>query len=232
MSSEASNRTGVASKIRPSMSVTRIASASAPADDMGVGHDVAVGDDEPGPDRADAARPGRDLDRAGLGVGGDGPGLRIVGSVHLGRRQGFEADEDVRQPGRIEQVAELAGHLRDGRQDRRSGPGRSSTMPASSASRGTGPSAAMLPTSQMTSSAWAIPKIVPPTRSAALRTPVPRARAMRRPSADPTVSPRPTASSSPVRTRNGRRVGSTSRRNVLEPGQRQDGEHAAERPRR
>ena len=81
---------------------------------------------------------------------------------------------------------------------------------AASVRRGTGPMASRPPASQMMSSAWAAPTKAPSTRSAALRTPVPSARARRRPRVDPIDSPSPTASSRPARTTNGRIDGSSS----------------------
>ena len=226
MSSEASNRMGVASKIRPSTSVTRIASASAPATTCAFVTTYPSAMTNPDPTDPTPHVPAETLSvlasasaAMARAFGSSGRSTSGAGSGSNPTNTSGSPDASSRSPNSTA-TSETGGRMSV----------RVRTVveePASSESRGTGPIAAMFPTSQMTRSAWAIPKIVPPTRSAALRTPVPRARAMRRPIADPTVSPRPTASEEPGQDeeRTERRIDVAQE--LLEPGQGQDREHAA-----
>ena len=95
-----------------------------PGDDVRVGDHVVVGDDEPGPDRREAAGRRRDLERAGLGDGRDGARRGIGRPVDRRPGQRLEADEDVGQAGVVQPTAEPDGDLGRWRQDRGQGPDR------------------------------------------------------------------------------------------------------------
>ncbi len=89
-----------------------------PGHDVRVGDDVVIGDDEPGPDRRQAAGGGRDLERARFGDLRDRPRRGIGRPIDRRPGQRLEADEDVGEPRVVEPAAEPDGDLGRWRKDR------------------------------------------------------------------------------------------------------------------
>ena len=163
----------------------------AAGDDVGVGHDVPVGHDD-----ATARCAARRRRRRGSGPCCRRPARRWLRAVaSLGRSTGGRGSgsKPTNTSGRPESSSRLPSPVAIS-----VGGGRTALSVriavdvwAASVRRGTGPIASRPPASHTMRRAWAAPVMLPASRSAAPRNPVPSDRAAVRPMAEPTDSPMP-----------------------------------------